>query len=449
MSWQELLSNALVGTARRPGTTPERLLDTAAVRVVQGRAGRIPGSLELPAPVPAPLESSSAVGPAAGRRLAHLLARGRTDLLREWLAAVAERGLIVPPELLPALLDRGAADRSLRGPIAAAAGARGGWLATQEASWAYLADEDPGAVPDERSGEEVWQFGSPGERRRELSRLRGADRDRARVLLQGVWPQEKAATRLAFLDVLAENLLPDDEDFLEQVLDDRSAKVRRRSTELLARLPDSAYGARMAARVAPLLTLDRGGLTVEPPEHLDDTAERDGIIRVPPQGQGQRQWWLRQMLSRTPLHTWIPRLGPSAERILRHPMPQPWGDLVVAGLTEATIAQHDVGWARALFPLTSRVAPVLPIVERQECAAAMLERQDWLEHGHDLLASIPAPWTGRLAVQVVRRLRNSWESGFVENLAAERLDPAYHDRFDPEGELARTLFFRYSMLKEL
>ena len=90
------------------------------------------------------------------------------QLLPEWLALAAERGLRPPPELVPALLDLAAVDPSLHAAVGAAAGPLGRWLAERRSHWAFV----HGAGEDV---EEIWAEGGSDERRALFERLRGSD----------------------------------------------------------------------------------------------------------------------------------------------------------------------------------------------------------------------------------------------------------------------------------
>ena len=169
-SWQAALTAALIGTERsvvppppscfptteesQDADPPAVLLDQAALLTVARRAGRRPDRAELlPAADPDP---RPAVSPAATRRLARILGGENSDLLTEWLTAVAVRDLRLPPRYLPALLDRARRSASsnpdpeqarLRGLLVLAGGSRARWLAGLNPAWAYLLDEPmPGQV---------------------------------------------------------------------------------------------------------------------------------------------------------------------------------------------------------------------------------------------------------------------------------------------------------------
>ncbi|HEX6524187.1 MAG TPA: DUF5691 domain-containing protein [Streptosporangiaceae bacterium] len=163
-NWQPVLTAALIGTERSvvppppPGfassenpaeTDPAgALLDQAALLTAARRAGRRPDHAELP---PAAEEDPRPmVSRAATRRLARILGGENSDLLVEWLTAVAVRDLRLPPQYLPALLDRARRSASsnpdpeqarLRALLAMAGGSRARWLAGLNPAWAYLLAE--------------------------------------------------------------------------------------------------------------------------------------------------------------------------------------------------------------------------------------------------------------------------------------------------------------------
>src|SRR5581483_11281851 len=142
-------AEAVVGW-QAAGDPAGRLLEQAAVLAVARRAGRMPGRAEPIAVAPA--ETAPLVPGPAAVRLARMLRGDQVRALPEWLAA-AERG----GYRVPALLERGRGDRSLRPYIARTTGRRGLWLALQNPDWAYLATENVPAPADD-----VWEVGTRG-----------------------------------------------------------------------------------------------------------------------------------------------------------------------------------------------------------------------------------------------------------------------------------------------
>ena len=138
------------------------------------------------------------VSPAAGRRLARMLGGEYPDLLAEWLAAAAARGLRPPPQLLPALLDRArraaAADPGLPRLVAEAGGPRARWLAGLNPDWESVTAQD--------AGDDAWRLGRAAQRRGYLAALRARDPGAARELITDSWAAAAPGERAMFLAVL-------------------------------------------------------------------------------------------------------------------------------------------------------------------------------------------------------------------------------------------------------
>ena len=152
--WEHLRATALVGTARRDvppvpdlGTQPpdgagreQALLEAAALGDAVRRAGRLadpaPDSAE-----PAPAESLPVAPSPATQILELLLTQGpvgpaaRATLTVHWLRTAAAAGRIVPPRLLPALLDASTSGSLVRAAVRPVLGERGVWLAAQNPAW--------------------------------------------------------------------------------------------------------------------------------------------------------------------------------------------------------------------------------------------------------------------------------------------------------------------------
>ncbi|GAA4241969.1 DUF5691 domain-containing protein [Actinomadura meridiana] len=502
-AWNEHVSAALLGTERRDppvlaeapaetGDRASRLLDQAAVLTVRRRAGQLPAS-GAPEPIAlAPVEDAPVVPGPAAARLRRILSGEQIRVLPEWLDAAARHGYRVPPQSLPDLLERGRGDRSLRPLIARAAGRRGVWLALRNTDWAYLvgSGDDPGGGP------EVWETGTRNRRVAYLTQVRGTDPGGARALLQATWAGEPAPDRAAFLATLGHGLSLDDEEFLEAALEDRGKDVRQIASDLLARVPGSAYGERMAARARACLTPEtrtargrrRTWIRVEPPRAHDEDMARDGVP-FHPSGSfaprsggapvGTRAAWLREILARTPLSTWTELFQLPPMEIVCLPISEADGRDVHIGWSRAALAQHDTGWARALLKggvmvdepeALGDLLSILPEAERDTAAADLIR---WVEGRADLLRvleRVPGPWTGALAAAVVAaltlaprdrpdRLTRQDEHQITQlcRLADLRLDPAAASRLegleaavqDAVTELIATLRFRAEMSKEL
>ncbi|MEU4557993.1 SWIM zinc finger family protein [Actinoplanes sp. NPDC023936] len=475
------------------------LLEAVAVALVCRRAGVEPEAGRAPAPA-APAEVASPLPPAASARLERVLAGGapggghlQQELLAQWLAAAAARGGFVRPALLPALLDAGRRDTTVRPALAQVAGARGAWLAGQRTEWRWLLDEvipsradlsALGAWPGRPGGsggradsdQGVWETGSGSVRLGLLVALRRADPDRARELVESTWARESPEDRARFLGAFGTGLSLRDEPLLERALDDRRKEVREAALDLLRVLPGAALGRRMAERAHAAVRFDGRRLFVEPPAELDQALGRDGVSAAQVRGVGAGAWLLEEVVAGTPLATWT---GLDPDEWVRVARGHDWATPLLHGWAKAAILQHDPAWASALLAAAAGALResvrwdlhlVLPPDHLARLAAEALRTEDG--SAHRLLTLHPGPWPDRLAVVVLETVaarartdRHTWQLGELCRTAALAMPPGYADlagrlateldqsldpsRVRPVADLARTLTFRNEMLQEL
>ena len=463
--WDGLVSSALLGTDRRPPhfeELPEHirerlgdggLLDAAALATVYKRAGRKPLRELEPLPA-APGEDRPLPRPVAIRRLAAMLGGFQTTALAEWLRAADARGWGVPPEHLPALADHARNRAEYRPLVIAAAGRRARWLADLNPEWRFL----HAAVADSNDSE-LWTHGNSLQRRAWLRALRQQDPDAAREALTEVWPSESAATRTDFLGLLADGLTLADEDFLEAALDDRSKEVRRAAARLLARVPGSRYGARMAERMHSYLTDTQGVLAVDLPRRLSQSMERDGIDSQNPEGIGKRAWWFLQIVANTPLSELdLGWLELSVEGCAPEVLQAAW--------TEAAIREGSAEWARELLRTSANTgsrspAELLRLLPPGEWARAVDRLRTTVDVA-ELVGGLPVPWPDSLANMILDQLakvgtNRAWAR--LASIAARAVPPDVLNHpitREPTGEedtwrrrLVETLIFRREMYEEL
>ncbi|MFE3514868.1 DUF5691 domain-containing protein [Streptomyces sp. NPDC059166] len=479
-TWDELVTSALLGTDRRPlpradgsAPTPAELLATAAVHTVRRRAALRPGAAAAEPLAPAPADPRPSLPAAARRRLARLLAdrssppNGRrgtapdlTELIPQWLASASAHGYRAPAELLPPLLDAARARTDLRPYVLPFAGPRGLWLAALNPEWRFaLRPSSRGAQRPDISDPEVvrvlWEEGLFAERVALLGALRERDPGEARSLLTSTWTTERAEDRLMFLDSLRSGLSHADEDFLEQALADRSRNVRATAAELLSALPGSRLARRMAARAMSCVNPDRTegavSIAVEAPHECDPAMQRDGVVPAPPQGRGERSWWLSQLVESAPLGIWRGRFdGRTAHELVSLPVADGWEGELHAAWCRAAVRQSDGEWARALLgtPSTppangpgtaslaerSQLLAILPPAERALWVADFISAHG-LSEAFQLLGVCSVPWDGALGRAVVDALdiaRDAgsypWSFSGVMGLAERCLNPAEADR---------------------
>jgi hypothetical protein len=481
----ELLSAALVGTARRPwdgllavagrpvsagGDGAAGVLEAAAVALTYRRAGITPsaGRGRVPA---APTESTPPLPVAPTVRLRTLLTEGgapggsqiQQDLLTEWLRLADRHGGLVPADMLPALLDVGRRHRALRPLVSRLGGRRGRWLAGLRSEWGYLFDEvpDPAAPTTGPGSGDDWETGTAGERLAYLTRLRTRDPDAARELLAAGFAAENPTDRARFVEALEVGLSPADDAFLEGVLDDRRKEVRQAAVALLRQLPESGLRRRMAERAMACLRLDPGGteLTVDPPHDCDPAMRRDGVDPQPPRGIGARAWLLEQVIAGTPLATWTTAFGRSPAELVALAGADDWGPALRRGWSRAAVEARAADWADALVaaePVNRRgrdrlsddllwqLYEVLPADRLSGLVTDALRTDP--ARANRLLAMLSHDWSPELSGAVADAVgawardtgRNSWYLSELCRITGTAATPTLADRFHRlTDELAR------------
>ena len=201
---------------------------------------------------------------------------------------------------------------------------------------------------DSFQSQEIWAHGRREKRLFLFRRWRESDPHGAREALEKVFSKERTRDRAAFVGLMEINLTMADEPFLEATLGTRAKNVSREAIRLLARLPKSRLCQRMAERVQKFvqLTENDGGLHIDItiPEVYETGWERDGISEEAPVSETQRDWWLKTILSATPLDIWG---APS--QVLAVVQKHPHRKVFVCGCAMATQNQRRLDWADAFF----------------------------------------------------------------------------------------------------
>src|SRR6266567_1026378 len=272
------------------------------------------------------------------------------------------------------------------------------------------------------AGAEItWQEGTPEQRSEILRRLRASDPAKARQWLEGTWKLEKVQFRAEALETFSTGLSADDESFLEEALNDRSAKVCETAASLLVRIPISALAARMRSRANEMLVYAKGKLTVTPPTAIDKQWQRDGIVARAPQGVGERAWWLMQVMERIPPAHWEEHFAAPPAKLIASVRPKEWEQTLIEGWSQAAIRFNDAQWILALWdwwyqrryyacPEQLR-RDLINLMPQQEAESRVQEQlinykspknAGW----EDLLSALPTPWSKEFGDVYLAELRN-------------------------------------------
>nr|WP_241728733.1 DUF5691 domain-containing protein [Nocardioides zeae] len=332
------------------------------------------------------------------------------------MACAAARGVRVPHDLLPTLLERARTTPTLRAPLRPVLDERGRWLAALHPGWsAVLADHraaaSPAGTPGARPDPAAWPHLPAPARLALLLDLRAspdpAERATAADLVASTWANDPVNERTQHLEALGSALVETDDALLERALDDRSVKVRGLAQALLDGLPTSRRAQRMAERLAPLLS--RSGilgrrLDVATPPDPDDAGVRDGLT-PPPRGTSRHDWWLGTLVAGAPLPVLTSASGVD-EAATYQRLPDP----LRAAVRRAVLLRRDVDWARAVIAVEGRpsgLLSVLPAEERTQHLGSGLARcrgAGDLRDLRDLLAALPVPADPGLAREAVEAL---------------------------------------------
>lgn len=412
-----------------PGVDRERaLLLRAGGLATLERAARVVPADALRLPV-APAETMNTPSERAAEVLATLFEEGRTELLMEALDRLARAGLRLPEALLPVALARSSTE--LRRRIRPVLGARGIWLAAMKPTTSWALSPEHEAVPDAATIEARWEEASVAERRALLAQARRTTPGLARILLDTTFKQEKAEQRLAWLDVVGQDLTADDEPFLVRGLTDRSAQVRVAAARLLWLLPESDLARTLRTRADGLISMAPGSVlgtlksfvgadvarplnVTLPPEEFDAAWDGQGITETPPHGTGRRQWWLTQIIAAVPPDHWAQRFQLTPAQVVAAARAHEHAQALLDGLNSAALRHEARAWFAPLWdaldgnqhpsltpnPFQALSAELTP----EEAAPRMLALLgDTRSHQ---LASFPRPWPATVAKRFVEGLRH-------------------------------------------
>jgi hypothetical protein len=442
-TWDDILATAVVGTDQREfkpaagenelgrflaqlsDTDREGLLLSAASVVALYRAAGVEPPVDSqPLPDAVDKEDAERASARSGQHLAFMLAGEFREVLPEWLVAMKKARKRVPEEHLPALLDYGQLETSLRGMIVAVLGKRGEWLAAQNPDWTYATRRDE---------KEVWETASREERLLLLATLRSADSSKARELLATTWAQESAKDRTVFLEKLAIDLNPSDEPFLNDALQDRSAEVRRVARTLLASLP-SEFSRRLKELATQVLSfkkplIGKARIEVAMPEDpiawlKTNGVEIDNPTRTASQSVGPKAWFLKELISLIPITYWSELWQKPPLDIIRAGDESEWRESFALGFVAAAQRDRDPDWIEALVTFTAtepnqvpllELVAYLPAARLEALSLRALQAQTFgLADGHPafhLLLAHRSAWSDQLSPAVVSLIKSRIKRG--------------------------------------
>jgi hypothetical protein len=200
-----------------------------------------------------------------------------------------------------------------------------------------------------------------------------------------------------------------------------------------------------------------GTLAVHLPDALNDAARRDGIAPKPPEGLGERAWWLTQILGQVPPDHWEQRFGVTPAALISAAVADEWSLAVLEGWSRAAILHRTSAWAlglwerwlargpsgvyypRARLSMLTGLVGLLPPAATEALMRRLLGEEIGMQpdERQAILAAIPHPWSDGVAEAYVDALRLDaravrarqgpatirWQ--YAPDLAARALPPRY------------------------
>jgi hypothetical protein len=436
MNLSQLANAALLGTQRSSlpsfhktpvATVAEKLENTGAESKLLSLAGTLSlyeragmSPLKLKRVVhDLPSHDVPRCSPEVAKHLTKMLEGQYTELLGEFLTALAKANQRVPEEILPLLLDRARNLYCLRAPLMATLGETGKWLARQNPAWYYA------ALLTFESANADWTSNVMLARQGILKQARAKNATLGLQLIESTWKNESPTDRIWIIKALQINLSLNDERFLETALDDRSFTVRKVAAELLSGLPNSRLSKRMMAVAETMFELRDAELFVDFPD-ITPQLVRDGV--------GRPMWndtekilasQLNEVVSLLPLSFWTTQFDTTPETIIGAAKASIWSKSLLGGLAAAIERQHNHEWALALLTTegynaqTMKVLSVLTLESMTTFVKPLNEKMNTEPFSNDnlilkVLSRWLQPWSVMMGETFLTCLRKYLEQPKVE-----------------------------------
>lgn len=382
--WNNIITTALLGTGKKP-LLPEDLpadllpaaniiladkqqdqethfLQLASLVLNYRQSGVMPlhkegVALPLCLPEERPYCNTSAV-----YALQDALDMDLLPLVSFWLECCNKAQQVAVPECIPTLLDIAVAQKRIRNLAVAACGNRGQWLGRMNTYWQF---------PLANSNEELWQTGTPEERRQVLQEIRREDAGAAREWLQQTWPQETATVKADLLKVLKINISADDAPWLESLLQEKSQKVKDEVWALLKLIPSSSIVRsywRILQEVIPADEYSQERVSLSLP--LDKAITDSGIATLSNEkNMSDEAFILYQLISYTPVSYWESHFT----SLSREDIIEKFTGKFATAMVLAAIRFRETAWLKLLLEKDSHFFPdAIELLNAKEQEAYLL-----------------------------------------------------------------------------
>lgn len=368
MNGDEILKAALLGTDRyvpQPSVAlldigsgitalqtdkEDRFLKLAIAMLLYEEAGRKP-IIVTEALSECPEETLPTISEDLEAKIKYSLSAREEVLFHYFLHLANSRGQVFSPQLAPLVLNKALEHKKMAQPMVAACGEVGKWLCLLNDNWQVLMDTD--------TGENVWETGSVENRIAYFVRVRTAEPTRALEMLRVIIGKENAANRAVFVELLQDGISLRDEPFLQEMLNDKSTKVKNVALSLLRSLPGSAInglytdhllGSLSVKEERYLLIAKRKVLTIDENVPVNETLLDTGIEKVSAEkGVKDGIHIIRQLLGFACPAILAHRLNVSEAELLQLLLQHTEAATLRPYLATAATRHHSSVWARMLL----------------------------------------------------------------------------------------------------
>ena len=387
--WDHIINTALLGTDKRAISIKElpAAMEEAAIQVQQNNSidkeeqflqiaamafnyrqcGITPLQKEGITITKADAEEKQYSSALAMQTLKDILETESNSLLHFWLQQCVAKELIVIPDLVPVLFNTAVQQKKLQNLVVACCGKRGEWLSRFNSDWNFST-----AV----TNEELWQTGSPEQRKTVLQQLRQSNPVQAREWLQQAWPQEDANTKAELLPILSINSSEEDITFLESLSTEKSKKVKDEALKLLKQIPGSAIIQKYWQVVQQSVTTTSGKWFSKEKVHLqlahvDDSIFKSGIQQLSDQKDvSDESFILYQLVSFIPPDKWEKHFDSDPRTIIQLFKRDKDTEKLIPAIGMAAGRFKNITWGRILMEDVNTfyydLALLLPRNEREQ-----------------------------------------------------------------------------------
>ncbi len=383
--WKEIVNNASLGTAKAPvkwsslpsflqepvaaPNTPdseEEFLTIASLTYQYRLGGFLAPAMDHKAIANALPETQSYTSAAATSIFKLIFTEELPALTGLWVELCKSKNQIAEPDILTDLLDLGVKRKEFRPYVKAITGKRGEWLANLNPEWIiYVTTENT---------EELWQTGTPEQRKALVKDFHSIDPAKAIALLKSTWDTEGANEKAAFLELLRNNLSPAELEWLES-LKEKSLKVTAVIQDLLKSIPGSTVverfwiilkdHVRLKSGKALLGMINRTTIEVDDNITFPDDIFKTEIEKLSSdKNVSDNQHVLHQLISAIPPSYWDKYFNEESKTIVELFQKEKETAPYITAIAQAAIRFNDATWLEVILDNTKMdlIKNLLPLM---------------------------------------------------------------------------------------